>query len=116
MLFYSPIPNEPGIEGVFRGGFGTLSVFFQMKLYAKTGPKDIKTWLERAHARAAGLGYTPGTYVVQLFATCAIEGNVENRAQDWPANSMVFANSALENLFKPFGSGLITNIVKNLER
>lgn len=115
-FYFSPIKNEKGVEGVLRGGFGAHSIFFQMKLYSTATPKNIKSWLDQAHARAAELGYSSRECIVQLFVTGAVEENVPKYIAEWPENSMVFANEALENLFKPFGSGLIRDIVKNLER
>jgi len=82
-----------------------------MKLYTTATPSNIKDWLDKAHVRADELGYTSGKYIVQLFVTGAKEGNVERDIGEWPENSMVFANAALENLFKPFGSGCIRGIV-----
>ena len=87
-----------------------------MKLYTEKGPKNIKTWLAKAHARARELGYSSGTYIVQLFVTGAVETNVEKTVQEWPANSMVFTETGLDKLFRPFGDGLITAIVESLKR
>jgi hypothetical protein len=114
--YFSVIHNEKGVEGVFRGGFGNISIFFQMKLYAKATPEDIRDWLVEAHARASSLGYLPGSYVVQLFVSGTVATNVKKHFSAWPANSMVFADCALKGLFQPFGAGLITQIVTMLER
>ena len=111
-IIHSANNNELGVEGLFRAGFGTVTLFFQMKLYGISTPEEIKTWLEDAHKRVTSLGYKQETCVVQLFVTGAIEGNVEKYISEWPENSMVFATKALENLFKPFGSGLISSIIE----
>lgn len=84
----------------------------------KCNTEEYKSLLEQAHSRAAELGYSSGACIVQLYVTGAVEENVTKYIAEWPMNSMlVFANAALENLFKPFGSGLIrdTRIANNLE-
>ena len=40
-FYYSNITDEGGVEGVFRNGFETLSIFFQMKLYSTATPMNI---------------------------------------------------------------------------
>lgn len=113
---YSHSSNEKGVEGVFREGFRGVSIFFQMILYAKATPKNIKLWLDKARIRASELDYLPQKSIVQLFVTGAVEENIADYKHEWPANCMVFGTSALENLYEPFGSGIITDIVESLER
>ena len=110
-FYYSNIENEQGIEGVFCSGFNDISIFFQMKLYKSATPKEILEWLCKADKRAMALGYKTGSYVVQLFVTGVVEKNIRKYSGQWPANCMVFSNSALQGLFEPFGSGIIGDIV-----
>ena len=104
-FYYAKKSNEEGVEGVFRNGFKDLAIFFQMKLYHKATPMEIKDWLVKADRRAEDLGYKKGTSIVQLFVTGTIKDNVKNYYDDWPQNSMVFADDAIQHLFKPFGKG-----------
>jgi len=115
-VYYAKNPNEEGVEGVFRNGFEDLAIFFQMKLHKNASPSKIKDWLEKAHLRAQNLGYMAGTYVVQLFVTGTINTNVNKYYDLWPQNSMVFADNAIQQLFKPFGTGLFAKMVDNLQR
>ncbi|CAB9508496.1 expressed unknown protein [Seminavis robusta] len=108
--------NEEGVEGVFHNGFGDLAIFFQMKLYHNATPKEIKDWLEKAHTRAQALGYKEGTYIVQLFVTGTINANVPKYQNNWPQNSMVFADNAIQHLFKPFGEGLFVEMARRRRR
>jgi hypothetical protein len=62
------------------------------------------------------LGYKKGTYIVQLFVTGTIKANVKNYYDSWPQNSMVFADDAIQHLFKPFGEGLFAEMVKRRRR
>ena len=115
-FFYAKKSNEEGVEGVFRNGFKDLAIFFQMKLYHTATPKEIKDWLVKADRRAKDLGYKKGTYIVQLFVTGTIKDNVKNYYDGWPQNSMVFADDAIQHLFKPFGEGLFVEYLKNRRR
>ena len=83
-----------------------------MKMYTKTGPKQLKERLEKVDMRAKSLGYKKGNYVSQLFVTGACESNVEKYINTWPPNCMVFATESLKLLYQPFGSGIIAEIVK----
>ncbi|KAL7564540.1 hypothetical protein ACA910_013941 [Epithemia clementina (nom. ined.)] len=115
-FYYAKKSNEEGVEGVFRNGFGDLAIFFQMKLYHNATPDEIKDWLEKAHTRAQALGYKEGTYIVQLFVTGTINANVPKYQNNWPQNSMVFADNAIQHLFKPFGDGLFVEMVRRRRR
>jgi hypothetical protein len=101
------LPTENGVEGVYLGF--PVAIFFQMKLYGASTPKQIQSWLEAAHTRAQQLRYKEGDYVVQLFVTGATEANLTPTI--WPKNSMVFSTPALQALFGPFGAGFITHII-----
>jgi hypothetical protein len=83
-----------------------------MKLYHTATPKEIKDWLMKADRRAEDLGYKKGTNIVQLF----VKANVKNYYDSWPQNSMVFADDAIQHLFKPFGEGLFAEMVKRRRR
>ncbi|KAG7372542.1 hypothetical protein IV203_018685 [Nitzschia inconspicua] len=111
--YYSKLENEPGVvEGVFHGGFSSLSIFFQMKLYSPlTTPLQIKDWLVSASKRAKALGYSDKKFLVQLFVCGEIDATVEDYMTEWPSNSMVLGTVAMRNLFQPFGSGLIQDIL-----
>ena len=116
IVITSKIQNKKGIEGVFQNAFrrengDPIHVLFQMKLYTSASPKQISDWLSSVNKRAADLGYSPGTYIVQLFVTGAVEGNITDRKGEWPTNSMVFGTVALKHLFAPFGDGFIVEIV-----
>jgi len=115
-FYYAKKSNEEGVEGVFRNGFKDLAIFFQMKLYHTPTPKKVKDWLVKADRRAKDLGYKKGTYIVQLFVTGTIKDNVKNYYDSWPQNSMVFADDAIQHLFKPFGKGLFVEMVKRRRR
>lgn len=115
-FYYAKKSNEEGVEGVFRNGFKDLAIFFQMKLHHTATPKNVKDWLFKADLRAKNLGYKEGTYIVQLFVTGTCKNNVKNHYEDWPQNSMVFADDAIQHLFKPFGQGLFVEILKRHRR
>lgn len=115
-IYYSSNPCEKGVEGMFRGAFGDLAIFFQMKLRKNSTPLQIKDWLLQAQRRAKDLGYREGTYIVQLFVTGAIGDNVEDHKNEWPDGSVVFADEAIGNLFHPFGKGVFTAMVERRRR
>ena len=115
-FYHAKKSNEEGVEGVFRNGFHKVAVFFQMKLYSRATSKEIKEWLVKAARRAAELGYKEGTYIVQLFVTGTKSDNVKKHYDDWPPNSMVFADDAIRNLLAPFGDGLFVEMVKMRRR
>jgi hypothetical protein len=115
-VFYAQKSNEEGVEGVFRNAYEDLALFFQMKLYHTATPKEISCWLQKAHDHADSLGYKKGSYVVMLFVTDTVVQNLKNNQSAWPQNSMVFADDAIDNLFKPFGDGLFVEMVKSRRR
>ena len=110
--------NQKGIEGVLKDCFDGVTIFFQTKIYAAGGSDELCDWLVNAHKRAHDLGYREGEYIVQLF--CPGDGGTDdgensrssdnvsdtsdatNHQSKWPANSMVFSDQALMDIFEPF--------------
>jgi len=99
--------NEKGVEGVLRECLDGKTIFFQTKPNSAGGPEEICDWLVHAHKRARELGYQRDEYIVQLFipGEVSAEETDDDEAtlrQRWPANSMVFADHALTDIFKPY--------------
>lgn len=115
-IFLSSVSNEKAVEGVLRECFKDGTIFFQMRLHRKVGASQIASWLNTAHERARVLGYKQGKSIVQLFVTGVIDNNVEDAIDEWPANSMVFSDNALTDLFEPFGEDYIKEIVRRIKR
>ncbi|CAB9519018.1 expressed unknown protein [Seminavis robusta] len=84
--------------------------------YPAASYQKTNNFFVESHERARKLGYKQGKSIVQLFVTGVIDNNVEDAIDEWPANSMVFSDNALTDLFEPFGEGCIKEIVRRIKR
>ena len=108
--------NQKGIEGILKGCFDGVTIFFRTRTYAAGCPDELCDWLVNAHKRAFDLGYRQGDYIVQLFVPGDGGANLDEESSSsnssssdtacdtskWPANSMVFSDEALMDIFQPF--------------